>query len=206
MNSRLSLSLQFAVLYLGLPLAILYLRDRGAAFMLLWGAAVLCFWVMHRQDELRHNAAGLRAGLRGVLLRFAVLAPMITAAAWVTMPESFLSFPLQRPEMWVRVMLLYPILSVWPQEMIYRAFLYHRFGTLFGAGFVVASALAFGFMHVILLNWVAVAMSAAGGLLIAGSYARHKSLTLSCLEHALYGQLVFTVGLGRFFYSGAAWS
>ena len=48
-------------------------------------------------------------------------------------------------------------------------------------------------------------MTAAGGWLFARDYARHRSLTLVCLEHAAYGCVIFTVGLGRFFYSGAAW-
>jgi hypothetical protein len=48
-------------------------------------------------------------------------------------------------------------------------------------------------------------MTTAGGLLFARDYARHRSLSLTCLEHSLYGCLIFTIGLGRFFYTGAAW-
>jgi membrane protease YdiL (CAAX protease family) len=70
---------------------------------------------------------------------------------------------------------------------------------------VAASAFAFGYAHIIFLNWIAVAMTTFGGFLFARDYTRHRSLSLVCLEHALYGCLIFTVGLGRFFYSGAAW-
>jgi membrane protease YdiL (CAAX protease family) len=104
-------------------------------------------------------------------------------------------------------MLLYPLLSVWPQEVIYRRFLRQRYAPLFGAGagFIAASALAFGFAHVIFLSWIAVALTLAGGAMFARSYTRHHSLSLCCFEHSLYGCLVFTIGLGRYFYTGAAW-
>jgi hypothetical protein len=41
--------------------------------------------------------------------------------------------------------------------------------------------------------------------MFAGDYARRRSLGLACLEHGLYGCLIFTIGLGRYFYTGAAW-
>jgi uncharacterized protein len=49
-------------------------------------------------------------------------------------------------------------------------------------------------------------MTLIGGVLFANDYSRHRSLTLTCFEHSLYGCLIFTVGLGRFFYTGAAWN
>ena len=91
--------------------------------------------------------------------------------------------------------------------MIYRRFLRRRYAPLFGqgAGFVAASALAFGFAHILFLNWVAIALTLAGGLLFARAYTAHNSLGLVCLEHALYGCLIFTIGLGQYFFTGAAW-
>lgn len=34
--------------------------------------------------------------------------------------------------------------------------------------------------------------------------ARLRSRRVICIEHSLYGCLIFAVGLGRFFYTGAA--
>jgi membrane protease YdiL (CAAX protease family) len=103
-------------------------------------------------------------------------------------------------------MLLYPLLSVWPQEVIFRRFFFARYQEIFGAaGLVPASALAFGFAHIIFLNWVAVAMTLAGGAIFATDYARYRRLGLACLEHSLYGCLIFTIGLGQYFYTGPAW-
>jgi membrane protease YdiL (CAAX protease family) len=136
-----------------------------------------------------------------------VLAPLITAVTWLAFPHLFLELPRGRPVFWAMIMVLYPLLSVWPQEMLYRSLLFHRFRELFRSdvALILVSAAAFGFAHVIFLNWIAIVMTTAGGLLFARDYARHRSLSLTCLEHSLYGCLIFTVGLGRFFYTGAVW-
>ncbi len=136
-----------------------------------------------------------------------LLAPIVMVVTLMVVPEWFFSFPRERPSLWILVMVLYPVLSVWPQEMIYRAFIYRRYSPLFGtgAGYIFASALAFGYMHIIFVNAISVALSAAGGFLFAGNYARNRSLALVSVEHALYGCLIFTVGLGRFFFTGYAW-
>jgi hypothetical protein len=44
-----------------------------------------------------------------------------------------------------------------------------------------------------------------GGLLFSWSYQQSGSLALTCIEHALFGNFLFTAGLGEFFYHGAAW-
>jgi membrane protease YdiL (CAAX protease family) len=141
-----------------------------------------------------------------LLLRFLLCGAALTLLTRWFFPGLFLSLPRLHPVFWVVIMVLYPLLSVWPQEVIFRRFLFHRYAGIFGQrGVVAASALAFGFAHIIFLNWIAVALTTVGGLMFARNYARERSLWLVCLEHALYGCLVFTIGLGQFFYTGAAW-
>ena len=174
---------------------------------ILWAGSIIVAFYLGRHGKLRRKPAALKAGLKNVLKRFVIFAPIITLLTWAFLPDNIFSFPRERPQQWLMVMMLYPLLSVWPQEIAYRAFLYHRYAPLFGtgSGYVIASALLFGFMHIIFLNPVAVIMTTIGGYLFASDYARHKSLTLACIEHALYGSLIFTLGLGLYFYSNAAW-
>lgn len=210
---KILLSLEFLLIFAGLPLLVLTLKDRGFMIMLLWGGAVIVYGVMHRFYKRTHgtewNWPGLRAGFKNVLIRFVCLAPIITALTWFSFRDGnqFLSFPRDRTDIWVKVMLFYPLLSVWPQEIIYRSFIRHRYAPLFqtGAAYITASAVAFGFMHIMFLNPVAITMTLIGGVLFAHSYHKYQSLALACLEHALYGCLIFTIGLGQFFFSGAAW-
>ena len=99
--------------------------------------------------------------------------------------------------------------SVYPQGLLYRAFLMERYAVLFPAteggrwGLILASAAAFGFLHIIFRNGLAVGFTFLGGILFAWRYAETGSLAASSLEHALYGCWLFTVGLGQYFYHGA---
>lgn len=202
---------EFILIFGGTPLLILYTRDRLFMIMALWVGALLIYLFLHHQRRNspveKLNWAGFRKGFIAILLRFAILAPAIAGLTWYVSPESFLSLPRERTDLWLKIMIFYPLLSVWPQELIYRSFIYHRYAPLFGTGrgYVAASTLMFGYMHILFLNWVAVFMTLIGGFLFSTDYRRNKSLALTCLEHSLYGCLVFTVGLGIYFYSGAAW-
>jgi membrane protease YdiL (CAAX protease family) len=68
---------------------------------------------------------------------------------------------------------------------------------------ILASAVAFAFVHIIFRNPIAVSFTLVGGLLFAWRYQQTDSLFTSSLEHALYGCLMFTIGLGDYFYKGA---
>lgn len=202
---RLRRAMEFAAIFIGGPLAILVIHRGGILFLALWLGALIAWAGTRGQVPLPGPA--LRRELRGIAVRFLVLAPLIALVTWLAFPHLFLSLPRQHPLFWALIMVLYPLLSVWPQEMLYRALLFHRFSVLFRSdrALILASAMSFGFAHIIFLNWIAIAMTAAGGWLFARDYARHRSLPLTCLEHSLYGCLIFTIGLGRFFYTGAAW-
>ncbi|MEZ4546342.1 MAG: hypothetical protein R3B51_00830 [Thermodesulfobacteriota bacterium] len=67
--------------------------------------------------------------------------------------------------------------------------MYKRYSPVFGEGraYSSPSALAFGYMHIIFLNWIAVAMTLVGGYLFAEDYRQGRSLALVSIEHALYG-------------------
>jgi membrane protease YdiL (CAAX protease family) len=101
-------------------------------------------------------------------------------------------------------MVLYPVLSVYPQGLLYRAFFFERYAPLFAGKWpmIIASALAFAFMHIVFRNVLAVALTFAGGLLFAARYVETGSLATSCFEHGLYGCWLFSIGLGQYFYHG----
>jgi membrane protease YdiL (CAAX protease family) len=147
----------------------------------------------------------VRKGLKPILVRAAVLCTVIGLGVWVFMPERLFSFVRRAPLFWAVVMVLYPLLSVYPQEVFFRAFFFHRYRRLFGQGVatVIASAVLFGFVHIVFGHWISILLSGAGGFLFARTYFHSGSLALACIEHALYGNFIFTIGLGEFFYHGA---
>ena len=202
---------EFLILFGGAPLLVLAIRERWFMVALMWGSAAMIAFVLHKFYKRRHavewNWPGFRAGIGDVLLQVAAVTPIFVMILWLFLPESFLSLPRERFELWVRIMFLYPLLSVWPQELVYRSFIYHRYQPIFGKEkyYIAASTLAFAWMHIIFLNSVAVLLTLCGGYLFSRSYAKNNSLALVCAEHALYGCMLFTVGYGWFFFSGAAW-
>jgi len=152
------------------------------------------------------NRGGVRGQLKPILLHFAAAGVALIAFTLIIAPDHFLEFPRRVPGIWLMVMVLYPVFSVYPQELVYRTFFFHRYRELFPGpwAMVLASALAFGWVHIVFGSWVSVVLSSLGGVLFARTYQRSESTLAAGIEHALYGCYVFTLGLGYYFYHGAA--
>lgn len=204
---------ELAVLFIGAPLA-MTLAVYGLhipLFMVL--PPVLGVFVLYLLwDDTFHVRGELNRGfgltqLLAILGLFVVAAALVALFVALAMPTSFLSFPRQAPRLWLIVILAYPIASVMAQELVYRTFYFHRYGPLFGERRWLAIGLngaLFGFAHIIFGNVVSVALTMVIGVLLAWRYERTRSFWAVWLEHSLYGGLVFTVGLGRYFFTGVA--
>jgi hypothetical protein len=144
--------------------------------------------------------------LAGVLLRSAIVGGVVLAVVALYAPDHLFALPRQKPILWGALMFLYPV-SAFAQELFCRTFFFHRYGALFRSarGRVLVNAALFGWAHVAVDNVVAVFLAAAVGLIFATSYERSRSTLLVSLEHALYGNLVFSLGLGSLFYSAVRW-
>lgn len=204
------LSVELVVLFVCVPLMfrLRLLPNQPIAGLVVLAVGIF-LWLQHMPgfDPKRlWNRAGMEAHLRRTLLRTAVLCITLGLMIYWTAPELLLRFPREQPRLWLLVMVLYPLISVYPQELIFRAFFCRRYRALFGNefGVLLASATVFGFAHVVYGNWVSIWLSAAGGLLFGLSYLQSESLLLSAIEHAMYGNFLFTIGLGEFFYHGTA--
>ena len=204
----LPLILEFALLFVLLPLGYRFSPVRIPVLPLLWLATLYAWWQLHRDSRFESsrlwNIAPLRTHIPSILLTFAVAALLLWLGVRRFAPELEWGFVRRQPAFWALVMVLYPILSVYPQGLLYRAFLFHRYSALFPArwSMILASASAFAFMHLIFRSWIAVVLTFGGGLLFAFRYDQTGSLAVSGVEHALYGCWLFTVGLGQYFYHG----
>ena len=205
---RSALILEFALLFVALPLGYRFSPFRIPVLPLLWTVTAYAWWQLLRDprfDRARFwNAGALPGRLNWILLIFGLAAFVLWLGVRRFSPELEWSFVRRSPGFWALVMVLYPLLSVYPQGLLYRAFFFERYAGLFPGRWtmIVASATAFAFMHIIFRNWVAVSLTFAGGLLFAARYAETGSLATSGFEHALYGCWLFTVGLGQYFYHG----
>ena len=203
------LALEFSFFFIGLPLLIFYrvLPNLPIPYLLI--TALAAFLILRHDpsfDSARLISWGnLRPHIPMLLLRDAVLLTLLGLAVRIFAPHLLFSFVKRAPLLWAAVMALYPLLSVYPQELLYRAFFFHQYQPLFGSGWtmLLGSAYAFGFVHIIFGNWLSVALCVVGGFLFAFTYQQSGSLLLACLDHALFGNFIFTIGLGQFFYHGS---
>lgn len=201
------LIVELLLLFVAMPLAFRLLPMRLSPLPALWLAALYCQWVMRRAGTpvKLWQAPALSAWLPAVLAMFALAAAAIALGVYLARPQLLFGFVRTHPAFWAAVMVLYPLLSVCPQGIIYRAFFVQRYGALFPQGWalLLASAAAFAFSHIIFRSPWSVALTFVAGLLFAWRYSATGSLLVSNVEHALYGCWMFTVGLGALFYHGA---
>ncbi|QPH54881.1 CPBP family intramembrane glutamic endopeptidase [Pontivivens ytuae] len=134
------------------------------------------------------------------------LATVVVATAmtlWL-MPEMLFFLPQNLPQLWLTILLFYPFVSALPQEVIFRPLFFRRYGHLFPeAGLIWVNAALFSLAHLMYRDPVVLGMTFCGGLAFAWAYHRRGSFWTAVIMHALAGGIVFTVGLGRLFYSGA---
>lgn len=204
------LAVEYGLVFFGAVVAYTAAGSPGSPIPVLVVMAGLALWYLRRRPDVNRAAlwrpAGLRRQLPSMLALWVVAAVLAVAALAVFDRDRLFELPRERPLLWALIIVFYPLVSVYPQELVYRAFLMHRYAPLFGTGrgLVAASAAAFGCAHIIFGNPLSVALTLVGGALFATRYRRTGSLLAASVEHALYGILVFTVGLGEFFYHGAS--
>ncbi|HVP64581.1 MAG TPA: CPBP family intramembrane glutamic endopeptidase [candidate division Zixibacteria bacterium] len=206
--SRAPLVLEFALLFVVLPIAFRLLPMRLSPLPPLWVAAAYCYFVLRSNGYDRNalwNAAPVQSQLPGILAGFAIAAIAVTAFVYWQFPDQLFGFVKSHPVFWMIVMVAYPVLSVYPQAIIYRAFVFERYRSLFPGTclMIVVSAAVFSFSHIIFRSPWSVVLTFAAGLLFAWRFSATNSLLVSAIEHALYGCYMFTVGLGGLFYHGA---
>jgi len=117
---------------------------------------------------------------------------------WFVMPRTSLND-------WLLLLVLYPLLSVLPQELIFRTYFFHRYKRIMPHKTVriFTSAFVFALAHVVYANWVAVLLAFLGGLLFSYTYAQSRSTFVCVIEHSLWGLWMFTLGVGQYLDSGA---
>jgi len=209
--NRAYLAAELTLLFIAIPILLVVFRQQFGRVVIpgILLVAVPCLAILLRDPTFERrrlwNTEQLWTGIRRMLIFFLPAAGALALIFAVVEPERFLAFPRRNPRFWLLVMLLYPALSVYPQELIFRTFLFHRYRALFPSipMMVAASGLLFGLAHLFFGNWIAPVLSTAGGILFARTYARTGSTLQASLEHGLWGDFLFTAGIGWYFYGGS---
>lgn len=195
-------------LVLGLaPLLMLTKTGHGFRHVILLTGLCYVAWRLQGRIAWRFLFSAPPAGWwRGPLLRASLFAVLALIFVMLAEPQNLFLLPRERTGLWILILVLYPILSALPQELIYRVYLFevHKILWKSPALPVLISAVLFGWMHIIFASWLSVILTLFAGLVLAWSYGRSRlrpgAIWVILFEHSLYGLTVFTVGLGRYFY------
>ncbi|MFK7840334.1 MAG: CPBP family intramembrane glutamic endopeptidase [Bdellovibrionales bacterium] len=204
------LALEFLLLCICLPTVIIVFKLAPFMFFFLWGAALYCFFILrfrHKEyfRELWKWEAVTWAAMKPILVRFVFASIGMVAFIYFIDPDRMFGIIRERPQIIPFLLVMYPLISALPQEFIFCSFFFERYKKFFTSdkAMIIASAIVFAYAHVLYINWIAPFLSLIAGIIFATTYAKTKSLALVTIEHGLYGNVLFLVGLGWYFYGGA---
>lgn len=198
---------EFLGLYVAAPVAMAVFLPPALMFPVLFLFTSLGVILLHVTDgfhwhELTRNMRKVdwRVVAWFALITLAVAAGVVLALA----PEAFLALPKYQPMLLLMIILLYPILSALPQEVVFRPLFFRRYGALLPGlrPALVLNAGVFSLAHLMYWSWVVAGMTFFGGLAFAWAYEARRSFALAVVLHAVAGLILFTLGLGVWFYSG----
>lgn len=196
---------EFLLLFLAIPAMVYYDVMPFSKIGILLAFTLLCAYILWRDGRFNRrklwNTKGVRKSLRGILARFVPAALFLTIIIAMLEPDQLFNMVRNDFNNWLFVVIAYPLFSVYPQEVIYRGFVFHRYEPLFPKQrfMIHVNAISFGYLHIIFGNYPAIFLTYGAGYLFARTYAETKSLLAVSLEHALYGILIFTIGFNDYF-------
>ncbi|GLX85676.1 hypothetical protein tloyanaT_19280 [Thalassotalea loyana] len=198
---------EFIVVFIGIPLCLWLTKGYFAPYLLpiLSCLGVGCAWLLYIDGKLAkqwRRAKNINwPQLKPVILTFLLFALFISLYVWLVSEQLSLNTPLLLSSGWLLILVLYPLFSVIPQEIIYRTFLFHRYKLLFPSKKVrvLVSSLSFGFGHVIYGSLLVVLLSIIAGFLFSYRYFSSGNTAIVIIEHSLWGLFLFAFNIGALF-------
>ena len=202
---RARLAAEFVALFVAAPVVLAVALPPSAMFPALFavtalGLGLLALTPGFAWRELWHG----RVRWREVALLAGATAAVCAAVIALTAPGSAFHLLRVNPGLMAAILVLYPLLSALPQEIVFRPLYFRRYGAILPAGGagLVLNAAVFAWAHLLFWNGIVLAMTFAGGLAFAHAYRVRGSFPQAVAMHAVAGNIVFLFGLGIFFYTG----
>ena len=195
-----------AIAFVGVPAALTLYPTSWDGHVALWSYSIYAITSLTRMRGFSWRTLWQGDGWSTkhrfhALLRFFAATPAIVILTYLIVPQRLFLFPMMRFKFWLMVMLLYPILSALPQELVFRSYFFQRYRELFPEPLpmLAANSVVFAVAHALFHNWVSPLLCVVAGGLFSWSYMQHRSLKWAAIEHGVYGCMIFTIGIGAFF-------
>jgi membrane protease YdiL (CAAX protease family) len=201
MNSSTYKSIELGILFVLLPIS--FALSYAPIIKLIIGflgfiyVIYVLLKVENQKFKIAHNL-NWQLFWKETILKLLIIVVLTTCFVWVTNKEALFNVLLQKPKLWIIILLVYSFFSVYPQELLYRTFFFKRYKGLFKneALFLFVNAVLFSLAHLFFKNSLVIVLTFLGGLLFVCTFNKTKSTLLTSIEHAIYGSWLFTVGMG----------
>jgi len=200
------LGFEFIILFFGIP--ILIFLDTGFIHpsVVLLPVLIVIILLLRFSTDFTFKELIILNITRREVLRNAIV--MLTSGIFMLLMvllmdrENLFNLPKGNIVVWILLCTFYPVFSAYGQEIIYRTFLFRRYKILFKNDrlIILSSGIAFSFMHIVYYSPISMVLTLIGGLYLAYVYSKTRSVLFTAILHGILGILVFTVGLGHYFW------
>ena len=205
-SSRAFVAAELLVLSILIPSVIFFFKLAPYILFILW--AILVYTLLVYRYVGSRQEIVVKFDLRTVMFvvcRWVVTTIILFILTYQVFPDKLFMIQENNPGLIWKILIFYPIFSALPQEFVFCKFFFHRYRCFFGDQLLMSAMSAFAFCvaHILFLNWVAPILGAMAGILFANTYRKTGSLAMVALEHSLYGNALFVLGLGWYFWGGS---
>ena len=200
-NSKIYLYFEFFFIYLILPIIVIFFQTKIFVYLFLYIIFFLSI-ILLKKEKFLFKSLFKKVNWRSFFIVSIIFFLIIFFYTYLYNKKLLFNFPLNNFEHWLLVILFYPIISVLPQEIIYRVLYIKRYARLFifknNYNYII-NTFVFSYGHLVFGNFHALILTALSSSFFLYEYKNNSFLNCFLL-HTIGGQLIFTVGLGEFFF------
>ena len=193
--------LEFFFIFLIIPSTIFFLDSSIIIFLSLYLVSILSLVILYFDKTFLFTSLKKKIDWKFVII-FSVIFFFLGFFYVLLVDKNLLFiFPKTNFKLWLIVIFIYPILSVIPQELVYRVFFFQRYFPNINRFYfpVFLNLVVFAYGHLVFSNIHAIIITAIVSPIFTYAYLKKSFLTCVIL-HTLGGQIIFTLGLGKYFF------
>ena len=193
--------LEFFFIFLIIPSTIFFLDSSIIIFLTLYLVSILSLVILYFDKTFLFTSLKKKIDWKFVII-FSVIFFFLGFFYVLLVDKNLLFiFPKTNFKLWLIVIFIYPFLSVIPQELVYRVFFFQRyFPNIYRFYFpAFLNLVVFAYGHLVFSNMHAIIITAIVSPIFTYAYLKKSFLTCVIL-HTLGGQIIFTLGLGKYFF------
>lgn len=193
--------LEFFFIFLIIPSTIFFLDSSIIIFLSLYLVSILSLVILYFDKTFLFTSLKKKIDWKFVII-FSVIFFFLGFFYVLLVDKNLLFiFPKTNFKLWLIVIFIYPFLSVIPQELVYRVFFFQRYFPNINRFYfpTFLNLVVFAYGHLVFSNMHAIIITAIVSPIFTYAYLKKSFLTCVIL-HTLGGQIIFTLGLGKYFF------